>query len=240
MTPMADLLNARYGCNNARLFYEDKKYLRMIATKPIKKGDQIWNTYGDPPNSDLVRRYGHTDYIETPQGLGNPADVVELSADIITGIIKPPMEKERVDLFLEEGGDDVFAFDAAFDLPDDFLVFIRLLSLNESEWKKAQEKNKLPKPKKDLATLQVAEKAVVKRMEVYPTSLEDDEKINLEGLSFNKRNAVIVRMGEKRILRGVLYNIQQEISRLNIAKGSEKRKRNSDKGTESRKKNKRQ
>ncbi len=33
----------------------------MRATKPISAGEQIFNTYADPPNSDLLRRYGHVD-----------------------------------------------------------------------------------------------------------------------------------------------------------------------------------
>lgn len=73
MVPMADMLNARYGCDNARLFY--KPYtLEMRATRRIEPGEQIWNTYGEPPSSDLLRRYGYVD-------LGNPGDIVELTAD---------------------------------------------------------------------------------------------------------------------------------------------------------------
>lgn len=40
MVPWADMLNARHGCDNARLFYE-KTSLNMCATKPIRKGEQI-------------------------------------------------------------------------------------------------------------------------------------------------------------------------------------------------------
>lgn len=40
MVPWADMLNARHGCDNARLFYE-KESLNMTTTKPIKKGEQI-------------------------------------------------------------------------------------------------------------------------------------------------------------------------------------------------------
>lgn len=40
MVPWADMLNARHGCDNARLFYE-KECLNMCATKDIKKGEQI-------------------------------------------------------------------------------------------------------------------------------------------------------------------------------------------------------
>jgi SET domain-containing protein 6 len=40
MVPVADMLNARYGCSQAHLFYE-KDELKMITTKPIKVGEQI-------------------------------------------------------------------------------------------------------------------------------------------------------------------------------------------------------
>jgi len=43
MVPWADFLNARSGCNNARLFTESDGF-RLVATKPIARGGQIWNT----------------------------------------------------------------------------------------------------------------------------------------------------------------------------------------------------
>lgn len=110
MVPMADLLNARWRSENAKLFYEPH-VLRMATTKPIKKGEQIFNTYGDPPNSDLLRRYGHVDLIplnvntkesthSTPavslspefgvatNTLGNPSDVVEVKADLVADVVR--------------------------------------------------------------------------------------------------------------------------------------------------------
>ena len=117
--------------SQAKLFYEPTE-LKMITTKPIKKGEQIvcfsncitnsvnsygvskFNTYGDPPNSDLLRRYGHVDLVPLPNGSeGNPADIVELSADHIVELvrdqnteIKENKIKERIDWWLEEGGDE--------------------------------------------------------------------------------------------------------------------------------------
>lgn len=53
----------------------------MRATKPISKGEQIFNTYGNPPNSDLLRRYSHVD---EPNG----NDIVELSTEnLLRGVI---------------------------------------------------------------------------------------------------------------------------------------------------------
>ena len=73
-----------------------------------------WNTYGDLPNAELLRRYGHVDMLPLPQGSeGNPADVVEVRADIIVSVIAQryalltsETSRERVDWWLEEGGDE--------------------------------------------------------------------------------------------------------------------------------------
>ena len=47
MVPWADMLNARHGCDNARLFYEEK-CLNMCSTKAIKQGEQIVGKGGEP------------------------------------------------------------------------------------------------------------------------------------------------------------------------------------------------
>lgn len=68
MVPMADMLNAKFGSENVctcyspqtRCFYKRER-LEMRCTKPIVVGEQLLNTYGNPPNSDLLRRYGFVD-----------------------------------------------------------------------------------------------------------------------------------------------------------------------------------
>jgi N-lysine methyltransferase SETD6 len=72
-----------------------------------------WNTYGDPPNSDLLRRYGHVDLVPLPgrDVLGNPADIIEVRADLIIECMSLPDNQrqsimERIDWWLEQGGDE--------------------------------------------------------------------------------------------------------------------------------------
>jgi SET domain-containing protein 6 len=114
----------------AKLFYE-KNELKMISTKPIQAGEQIvsmptyllssssqyilqWNTYGDLPNADLLRRYGHVDLLPLLQGgEGNPGDVVDIRADLIVAVVSqqdsnPPLDscKVKIDWWLENGGDE--------------------------------------------------------------------------------------------------------------------------------------
>ncbi|EAU91065.1 hypothetical protein CC1G_03233 [Coprinopsis cinerea okayama7 len=231
MVPMADMLNARFGTENAKLFHE-KEVLKMTTTKPIRKGEQIWNTYGDLPNAELLRRYGHVDLLKLPDGReGNPGDVVELGADIVVDVVKETNGRstsdalaERIDWWLEEGGDDVFEFDWDLDLPPAALSLVRLLLLPDNDWKKAQSKGKPPKPKADSDILLVLEKAIEKRQAQYPTAIQDDET-RLQGeLSLNARHATVVRLGEKRILQAVLNKIRSALEKDKAQGSAAKRK----------------
>ncbi|KAI5116691.1 hypothetical protein M0805_002853 [Coniferiporia weirii] len=226
MVPMADMLNARYGSENAKLFYEQTE-LKMVTTKPIKAGDQIYNTYGDLPNSDLLRRYGHIDLIPLPNegngdtvAEGNPADVIEITADLVVEVVALHLKKsvdddalkERIDWWLEEGGDDTFVLEANTALPDSLVSFLKLLLCPEPDWEKARDKGKPPKPKLEAQVVPLVLALLQRRMEKYPTTLEHDEALlgsSSEMLSNNERNALFVRMGEKRILKSSLARIER-------------------------------
>ncbi|KAH8806828.1 SET domain-containing protein [Flagelloscypha sp. PMI_526] len=247
MVPMADLLNARYNAGNAKLFYESKD-LRMQATNPIKAGEQIWNTYGDPPNSDLLRRYGHVDEIplsdEQGGGTGNPNDIVELRADLIVELLQPEEAKERIEWWLDEGGDDVFVLGYELVPPPELLSLTRLLLLPLSEYQSARSKGKLPKPKSTTDVVDVLISVFRRRLEEYPTTIEEDESL-LTSLSAesstgmrNKRNAVVVRLGEKRILRKTIEHAEDAKRRAGSEKGK-KRDRDVDDSDVKRKKSKR-
>jgi SET domain-containing protein 6 len=58
MIPLADMLNADGSRNNVRLCC-DNEDLEMRTIKPIGKGDEIFNDYGELPRADLLRRYGY-------------------------------------------------------------------------------------------------------------------------------------------------------------------------------------
>ncbi|KAG9096289.1 hypothetical protein FS749_008784 [Ceratobasidium sp. UAMH 11750] len=220
MVPMADMLNARYAGENAKLFYEPN-VLKMITTKPIPAGEQIWNTYGDPPNSDLLRRYGYVD------ALGTGLDIVELKGSTIVECTATSLSEEqrkaRVDWWLEMGGDDTFTLDISTLLPPALLSFTQLMLLSTTEWQHAQEKSKPPKPKSPAVHTSTRE-ALTKRLSIYPTTLQSDEaELNSNLTSLNKRHALIVRIGEKRVLQAAL-------AQLSEPSGSKKRKVESEGG----------
>lgn len=83
MIPMADMLNADAERNNARLCC-DNVDLEMRTIKPIAKGEEILNDYGQLPRSDLLRRYGYV----TEQYAAY--DVAEIPADLIKDVFCKP------------------------------------------------------------------------------------------------------------------------------------------------------
>ncbi|KIK24817.1 hypothetical protein PISMIDRAFT_61013, partial [Pisolithus microcarpus 441] len=216
MVPMADLLNARWRSENAKLFYEPH-VLRMATTKPIKKGEQIFNTYGDPPNSDLLRRYGHVDLIplnvntkETTNTLGNPSDVVEVKADLVADVVRLQWATkgqgdrditDRIEWWLDEGGDECVRALPPYQFPRELTAFIALL-LPGTDFAAIRTKGKPPKGKQsDSKVLSVLADVLKRREGMYAGGNDDKQLLTSASLTTNKRHAIIVRLGEKQILR---------------------------------------
>jgi hypothetical protein len=85
---LAVALAALIGLNTClaiqKTLYEgmrDSKYRPSVLLKGVLQ----WNTYGDLPNPDLLRRYGHVDLL--PLREGNLGDVVEVRADLVVAAI---------------------------------------------------------------------------------------------------------------------------------------------------------
>ncbi|KAI8450555.1 hypothetical protein BY996DRAFT_4587287 [Phakopsora pachyrhizi] len=117
MFPLADILNTKIGNENARLFPEPRQ-LKMKTTRLIKKGEQIFNSYDNPPNSDLLRRYG---YVEEGSSVGllgindfNEFDLVEISVEICKSVAQNHLKLSsselefKTELALENGVEDTF------------------------------------------------------------------------------------------------------------------------------------
>ena len=97
------------------------------------------NTYNNPPNSDLLRQYGYVDRVSLKDYfrnwdwggleerlLGNPLDVVDIPGALVLEVVLERLsfsEKgetangdyslnltERIDWWLEEGGDELSSF----------------------------------------------------------------------------------------------------------------------------------
>jgi len=79
------MLNHKTGCNNARLFIQNEKNHTIYEMKTIghiSKGSDVYNTYGDLGNSELLRKYGFVD------GLDNPHNIITIPLKIVLEAIK--------------------------------------------------------------------------------------------------------------------------------------------------------
>ncbi|EGW32056.1 uncharacterized protein SPAPADRAFT_138237 [Spathaspora passalidarum NRRL Y-27907] len=95
MVPLADTLNADTHLNNAILTYNKNQDLVMTCIKPIKKGEQVYNTYSDHPNCEILRRYG---YVETT---GSKYDFGEIPLTLITSHFSKSLSEQLVFDLLE-------------------------------------------------------------------------------------------------------------------------------------------
>lgn len=96
MVPMADMLNGHTKLNNARLeaFDKQKGVLEMVATKDIKPGEQIYNTYGEVSNRELLRRYGYVEKGENDFDIaGISLKTIADAASEVTGIPVTKLEQ---------------------------------------------------------------------------------------------------------------------------------------------------
>ncbi|CEP09797.1 hypothetical protein [Parasitella parasitica] len=209
MVPMADMLNHKTGYNNARLFHESE-CLQMRAIKDIKQGEQIYNTYGDLCNADLLRKYGFVDE-------KNVFDLVELDGQLIVEHCNPDkkqtekMIERKIDFLMEEGVlDECFVIDTDYEIPSELIVSVHVLCSTLNEFQKMEEKQKLPKARLTHEVKQIILKVLNSRLSRYSTTLEDDE-IELKGLSdkiiSRKRNALLVRIGEKKIIKSTIETL---------------------------------
>jgi SET domain-containing protein 6 len=127
---------------------------------------------------------------------GNPGDVVEIRADLVVDAVsgssnKTAWCKDRIDWWLEEGGDEsiptipifcfhtltiswdsTFAFESDLEPPDPLLSFIRLLMLPQDEWEKIEKKGIPPKPKTDAVALGIVCDVLAKRLNLYSTTIQ--------------------------------------------------------------------
>ncbi|CZT46188.1 related to RMS1-regulatory protein [Rhynchosporium secalis] len=217
MIPLADMLNADATRNNARLCC-DNEDLEMRSIKPIMKGDEIFNDYGQLPQSDLLRRYGYT--------TDNYAlyDVAEISTHAILFLLSkkiqlhsagtmqplsPEQIEQRVELARREG-----VYEDSYDIchpgpdcpsiPDELLGLLYLLLLDEENLVTIEMSyESLPSRFKLVTNLvgQVSAMVLESRMKDYSTTAEDDRAIWEAGnLSKRQAMAVQVRLGEKSVL----------------------------------------
>ncbi|CAO3563871.1 unnamed protein product [Mortierella alpina] len=209
MVPMADMLNHKTGFNNARLFHE-KDCLRMVAIKSIKSGQQIYNTYGDLCNADLLRKYG---FVDVP----NPHNIAEISGESVVAKCTVGEDKdkdEKVEWLLEHDGlEDFFILEAGDEIPEELIGCVKILMMPIDEFRTTVvEGKKLPSTKLTLEVQKVLRELLETKIAEYASNAKDDKallKQSQDSQPQHRRNAAIVRSGERDIVQSVLDKVKK-------------------------------
>lgn len=105
MVPLADMLNADTKLHNASLVYTPDA-LVMMAIKPISKGEQVFNTYMDHPNSEILRRYGYVEWGGSEHDFGEiPLSLIK-EYFVSNKLLTPRLAKEIFALMSRVAEDD--------------------------------------------------------------------------------------------------------------------------------------
>ncbi|KAI0017173.1 SET domain-containing protein [Xylariomycetidae sp. FL0641] len=229
MVPMADILNADAEFN-AHVNHGEES-LTVTTLRPIRAGEEVLNYYGPLGNGELLRRYGYVTEKHARH------DVVEIPWNLVLSVLKETLRldeatwgkalneldpEEIEDAFVLERetpeptstgeipGPSVFA-----QLPPDLReqTFLVLKAI-----RKASPATVPDKGKRDEVFLGATRRALELRLAEYRTSAEQDaELLSAPGnpsISSRERMAVVVRRGEKVLLREAIAFTQAAMEKL--------------------------
>nr|XP_001102146.1 N-lysine methyltransferase SETD6 isoform X2 [Macaca mulatta] len=227
MVPAADILN-HLANHNANLEYS-ANCLRMVATQPIPKGHEIFNTYGQMANWQLIHMYG---FVEPyPDNTDDTADIqmVTVREAALQGT-KTEAERllayERWDFLckLEMVGEEgAFVIGREEVLTEEELITtLKVLCMPAEEFRELKDQdgggdNKREEgsltitniPKLKASWRQLLQNSVLLTLQTYATDLKTDQDLlsNKEvyaQLSWREQQALQVRYGQKMILHQLL------------------------------------
>ncbi|XP_070254784.1 N-lysine methyltransferase SETD6 [Myotis yumanensis] len=226
MVPAADILN-HVANHNANLEYSPN-CLRMVATQPIPKGHEIFNTYGQMANWQLIHMYGFAE--PYPDNTDDTADVqmVTVREAALQGA-KDEAERlqlcERWDYLCElemVGEEGAFVIGREEVLTEEELTTtLKVLCMSAEEFRVLKEQDgwgdkreedslvitNIPRLKESWR--QLLRDSVLLTLQAYATDLKAEQdllgnKDAYSKLSWREQQALQVRYGQKMILHQLL------------------------------------
>ncbi|XP_020819177.1 N-lysine methyltransferase SETD6 [Phascolarctos cinereus] len=229
MVPAADILN-HVANHNANLEYSPE-YLRMVATQPIPRGQEIFNTYGQMANWQLVHMYGFAEPYP-----GNTDDTADIQMTTVRAAALQGATTEaerhlvcerwdflcRLEMVGEEGA---FVIGREEVLTEEELsATLKVLCMPAKEFRELKEQDgweeddgeedSLTLTNKTIPQLKASWKTLLRNsalltLQAYATDLKSDQELlrNKETrakLNWREEQALQVRYGQKRILHQLL------------------------------------
>lgn len=225
--PMADMLNHKRPKQTSWTYSDEKHGFVIEALKDIGRNEQVYDSYGKKCNSRFFLNYGfiveNNDGNEVPLKIFYPEsdDKKDMKKEMISD--HSDFKKFRVTDNFNEGSMHEFMSWMRFVEYDENITLLidyqaRAASqtpVNDSDSEDGYNDPNKGFKAKDLPPLSIRnEKKVLLRMKLeaakveagYPTTYEEDLALleANEGLTFNTRNAILMRSGEKKILKHLI------------------------------------
>ncbi|CAI2360645.1 unnamed protein product [Moneuplotes crassus] len=225
--PMADMLNHKRPKQTSWTYSDEKHGFVIEALKDIGRNEQVYDSYGKKCNSRFFLNYGfiveNNDGNEVPLKIYYPEsdDKKDMKKEMIGDL--SDFKKFRVTDNFNEGSMHEFMSWMRFVEYDENITLLidyqaRAASqtpVNDSDSEDGYNDPNKGFKAKDLPPLSIRnEKKVLLRMKLeaakveagYPTTYEEDLALLEadEGLTFNTRNVLLMRSGEKKILRHLI------------------------------------
>ncbi|XP_035399674.1 N-lysine methyltransferase SETD6 [Cygnus atratus] len=228
MVPVADILN-HVANHNANLEYAPK-CLRMVTTRPISKGQEIFNTYGQMANWQLLHMYGFAEPYP-----GNTNDTADIQMVTVRKAAMQRAKNEAQQQLVSEQWDflcqlEMVGEEGAFVLgwdevltEEELSVTLKVLCMSEEEFKEYKEQDGWEDDSEEEESSTLSNEAlsrlktpckkllydsVLLTLESYGSDLKADQdllkKEAYEKLSRREQQALHVRYGQKRILHQLL------------------------------------
>ncbi|KAA8590502.1 hypothetical protein FQN60_014436 [Etheostoma spectabile] len=225
MVPMADMLN-HVSKHNANLEFTPDS-LKMVCVRPISKGEEVFNTYGQMANWQLLHMYGFAEpAYSSPSPLFSPLPLLLAGTGSDLGRQLLEQQWELLCQMMQEKGAIVFGKHGC--LTDTELhTVLKVLCMSKEEFSEFKDNEGWEEDEEDEISLAFSNeglpglKASWKRliheaarltMRSYgdwpegvdsPQALMED-KVALGGLSSRQQNALQVRCGQQSILHRLM------------------------------------
>ncbi|XP_016366894.1 N-lysine methyltransferase setd6-like [Sinocyclocheilus rhinocerous] len=222
MVPMADMLN-HISKHNANLEYTPE-CLKMVSVRPIEKGEEVFNTYGQMANWQLLHMYGFAEPFPT-----NSNDTADIQMSSVYKAAVQAAQSEAAQKLLVDkwnmcemeivGEEGVFVFGQSGCLTySELYTTLKVLSMTVQDFEEFRENEGWEEDEEDeddkmeqalsfdgLLGLSAEWKrllhaAAALTLDSYSEDVETDRR-RLEELSSRERRALHVRYGQKSILQ---------------------------------------
>ncbi len=230
IVPYADMFNYKYKSDMTHWTYSaELKAFVVRAKDTIKPGEEIFVYYGNKPNSNFLQFYGFVienndnDEVTLDVSIDPKDPLKELKADMLEKESGPKKFKLN-----EKTEDDKFAhlmsylrfigFEGSADslkkVPTFFRVFLSSLLLTPIQVRASYSKDGKSEPlfkalsipplskENEEKALSFLKRLCEENLAKFPETLEHDMELLKKGqLTYNERNCIILRAGEKRVYR---------------------------------------